>query len=152
MDYSVFDWSAGRYRVYRDARPWPVMADTPPCRPTGRSYRGMFDINTSLCVLPADAKFVGASPTARGHIVRPANGMLGVPPRRGYRGAPNLGTFQAPPSGFGLVRPNPWENLGAISPDDVVQGGKDLAKNVVMFTLSGLLSGYLINRLSTKSG
>jgi len=92
MDYSVFDWSARQYKVFRDQRPAPIMVDGPRCAPGVQPILGMVDVNAALCVLPPDAQVVGWSPTAVGRVVRLASGMSGIP-AGGQRsaGSPNLG-------------------------------------------------------------
>lgn len=91
MDYSVFDWSARQYRVYRDGRLAPLMADTPACRPAVAPVQGLLDVNAALCVVPPDAKFVRMSATAVGQVARLSSGMAGVPSGGARRGSPNLG-------------------------------------------------------------
>ncbi len=70
MEYSVFDWSARQYRVYRDQRPSPIMADAPRCAPGMAPVLGMVDVNAALCTVPSDVQFVSWSPTAVGRVAR----------------------------------------------------------------------------------
>ena len=92
MDYSVFDWTQRQYRVYRDQRPAPIMADAPRCAPGERPVLGMVDVNSAICVVPSDAQFVAWSPSAVGRVSRLASGMAGVPAGMDRRaGSPNLG-------------------------------------------------------------
>lgn len=93
MDYSVFDWSARQYRVFRDQRPNPIMSDPPRCPPAVRPVLGMVDVSSALCVVPSDAQFIGMSATAVGRVSRSASGMAGVPAGFSRSGSPNLGGF-----------------------------------------------------------
>jgi hypothetical protein len=92
MNYSVFDWTTRQYRVYRDQRPAPIMADAPRCAPGERAVLGMVDVNSAICVVPSDAQFVAWRSSAVGRVSRLASGMAGVPARTDRRtGSPNLG-------------------------------------------------------------
>lgn len=91
MDYSVFDWTERKYRLYRDQRLSPIMGDAPRCAPASRPILGMIDVNEALCQVPPDAQFVGWSASAVGRVARLASGMAGVPSGGFRSGSPNLG-------------------------------------------------------------
>jgi hypothetical protein len=97
--YSVFDWSNGKYLVYQDQRPVPLMSDPEPC-PRPRPYSNIgYDISDVLCVLPQGTQLVGYSDYPKGQVVRMAAGKVGVP-ANGYSalrrsGSPNLGGMGA---------------------------------------------------------
>lgn len=91
--YSLFRWDLGKYEIYQDSRPVPLMSDPIQC-PAPRAYSQVgYDISSILCPLPADARYIGTSDLPQGQVVRPTNGYYaGVPQNRGSRtGSPNLG-------------------------------------------------------------
>lgn len=85
MIYSSFDWGSGKYRVFQDTRVHPIMADPKTCAPPYRGGIGI-DINSALCSVPSDAKFVGWSDVAKGQV-----SSYGSPPSTHSSRAPNLG-------------------------------------------------------------
>lgn len=157
MRYSVFDWSAQKFRVYADQRLYAVNSDGPRCAPVGPSYAGMVDVTSALCPVPADAQFIGWSDVATGQVARLAGGMPGVQTGAPQYGSPNLGGVGGVGGGYfgdglGIAgTPLPLgQTVSGVPQTRALTLAEGIMASTVISLVSGIISAWFLAHIRVK--